>query len=121
MRKTKGLCAALGLAGLFLATAAFGQQYEVVYPLGASAVKERANSPALPDLNGKTICGSGHTFEGDEAVQAMIDLLRGKWPNLKFIPNKEIPDDVNTPAEMKKFQDFLRQKGCDAVISGDGC
>ena len=95
--------------------------YEVVYPLGVSKQEVRALSPHLPDLNGKTICGSGHSYEGDEAVREIVNLLKGQYPDLKFIPNTEFPEDVSTDKQIAAFQTMLRQKGCDAVISGIGC
>lgn len=124
--RTKWLLPWLGLGGLLIGLtlspiSANGEVYEVVYPLGRSTIKPLSNSPAILNLSGKTICASGHTFEGDEAIPAIVDLLREQYPNIKLIPNNEIPDDVNTKEEMKKFQELLRKKGCDAVISGVGC
>jgi hypothetical protein len=119
----------IGIFAVFIGLTVFTQSssgaqeggYEVVYALGKSAVKPLLNSPAIADLNGKTLCASGHTFEGDEALPALVNLLKERYPGIQYVSNKEIPDDVNTRAQMKEFQELLRQKGCDAVISGVGC
>ncbi len=95
--------------------------YEVVYPLGRSTAKATPLPVHIPDLSGKTICGSGHSFEGDEAVAAVVALLQKQSPGIKFVPNAEIPAEASTKEEMAKLQDLLRGKGCDAVLSAMGC
>lgn len=95
--------------------------YDVVYPIGRSTLELKPLSPHISDLNGKTICGSGHSYEGDEGVATIVDLLKKDYPNLKFIPNSELPDEVSTQKEISAFQEILKKKGCDAVISGTGC
>ena len=95
--------------------------YEIVYPIGKSILAVNPLSPHIPDLTGKTICGSGHSFEGDEAFSAIANLLRKQYPDIKFIPNTELPEEVSTDKEIKAFQDILQKKGCDAVLSGIGC
>lgn len=95
--------------------------YEVVYPLGESTTKVWPLSNPIQDLRGKTICGSGHTFRGGEAVAAIVGLLQKQYPGIKFIPNTEIPDEVSTKKEMAALQDILREKGCDILLSGTGC
>lgn len=95
--------------------------YDVVYPIGRSTLELKPLAPHLPDLNGKTICGSGHSYEGDEGIAAIVDLLKKDYPDLKFIPGSELPDEVSTQKEIAAFQALLKKKGCDAVLSGTGC
>jgi hypothetical protein len=95
--------------------------YEIVYPIGRSILVIKALAPHLPDLTGKTICGSGHSYEGDEAFGMIAGLLNKQYPGIKFIPNTEFPEGVSTEKEMEAFQDTLQKKGCDAVLSGIGC
>lgn len=97
------------------------QKYEVVYPLGKSTVESLPLSPPVADLNGKTICGSGHTFWGDEAIPQIVALLQQRYHNIKFIPNSEMPQQVSTKEEIAEFQKLLREKGCDILLSGNGC
>jgi hypothetical protein len=97
-----------------------GNGYEVVYPIGRTMIKVRALAPHIPDLSGKTICGAGHSYEGDEAIAAVVELLKKQYRGIKFIPNSEFPDDVSTPEEIAAYQDMLRKKGCDVVLSGIG-
>jgi len=94
--------------------------YEVVYPIGKVILDIKGLAPLIPDLNGKTICGSGHSFEGDEAADAIMDLLKKQYPEIKFIPNTEFPDEVSTDNEIAAFQRVLQKEGCDAVLSGIG-
>ena len=95
--------------------------YEVVWPLANSTYEIVSHTYHSPDLSGKTICGSGHSFEGDEAVAAVVELLRRQYPDIKFIPNTSIPEDVSTKEEIAALQNILREKGCDIVLSGTGC
>lgn len=95
--------------------------YEVVYPLGRPTAKVPPLAPHVPDLSGKTICGSGFSFWGDEAVPAVVELLQKQYPNIKFIPNSENPEEVSTQEEIARLQEILREKNCDIVLSGNGC
>lgn len=95
--------------------------YEVVYPIGRSAVEIPSINLDISDLNGKTICGSGHSFMGDEAIAIIVKLLQNQYPDIEFIPNKEIPEEVSTKEEIVRLQDILRKKGCDILLSGIGC
>jgi hypothetical protein len=80
----------------------------------------KALAPHIPDLKGKTICGAGHSYEGDEAVAEVVELLKKKYRGIKFIPNSEFPDDLSTQEEITAYQNMLRKKGCDIVFSGIG-
>jgi hypothetical protein len=112
------------LSGALFALAQEGGKggiYEVVYPLGRSNLKVLPLAPHIPDLRGKTICGSGHSFNGDEVVAEVAKLLQERYPGLKHVPNSEIPDEVATREEIAKLKEVLKKKGCDAVISSTGC
>ena len=116
-----GLFALLFLAPCISKALAKDGVYDVVYPIGRSTQELKPLSPHIPDLNGKTICGSGHSYEGDEGIAAIVELLKKDYPDLKFIPGSEIPDEVSTQKEIAAFQAILKQKGCDAILSGTGC
>lgn len=95
--------------------------YKVVWPIGNFSIKGQQIASNVPDLNGKTICGSGHSYHGDELIDAIVKLLQKQYPHLKFVPNAEMPDEVSTKEEIGKFQTVLREKKCDVVLSGTGC
>lgn len=94
--------------------------YEVVYPLGRLTAKNLHLAQNIPDLSGKTICGAGNRFFGEEVAAAVAELLQQQYPGLKFIPNTELPALIESKEEMEKFKEILRHKGCDAVISATG-
>jgi len=54
-------------------------------------IEVRALAPHIPDLSGKTICGAGHSYEGDEAIAAVVELLKKQYRGIKFIPNSSSP------------------------------
>ncbi len=95
--------------------------YSAVCPLGRSHAMSARRPASILDLSGKTICGSGHTGFGDEAVSAVAELLKKQYPGIKFVPNTDLPDEASTKEEMATFQEILRQKKCDVVLSGLGC
>lgn len=99
--------------------------YEVVYPLGKTMMKEIPLAPRLTDLQGKTICAlSNHVFQYKVTFPALGELLQKQYPELKFIPYTEFPDSHDESAAGKKaiegLANLLLQKGCQAVISGNG-
>jgi hypothetical protein len=115
---------------IFLASSAYEAfagdgTYEVVNPTARSSVKTRSVTPSIPDLSGKTICVSGMSFRGDIVGLAVAENLKQQYPNLKIIPNTELPfgpaADVAGAKEEKLVQDIAKQKGCDAAIVGVGC
>ena len=102
-----------------------GALYEVVYPLGKTVTKRIPLAPRLTDLRGKTICAvSNHVFQYKITFPALGEVLQKQYPGLKFIPYTEFPDSHDeTPAGHKAMQglaNLLSQKGCQAIISGNG-
>lgn len=99
--------------------------YEVVYPLGRTMIKRTPLAPRLLDLRGKTICAlSNHVFQYKITFPALGEMLQKQYPELKFIPYTEFPDSHDESASGKKAMEglanLLLQKGCQAVISGNG-
>ena len=96
--------------------------YEVVSPLGESTQEIKQLAPRLDTLEGKTICEVYNGgFRGDRTFPKLRELLKKRYPNINFIPYTEIPEsDVHTIEDvLKVLPDVFRQKGCDAVISGN--
>ncbi len=96
--------------------------YEVVSPLGESTQEVRQLAPRLDTLEGKTICEVYNGgFRGDKTFPKIRELLKKRYPAIKFIPYTEIPESSMYAIDdvLKVLPDVFRQKGCDAVISGN--
>ena len=101
--------------------------YRVVRPTGDVVHPMITQAPRLDTLEGKTICmTSNQGFKAHVTFPVIEKLLRQKYPNLKIIPPEDMPRAVKPPAEGAEDPDTeamtaaLRQKGCQAVISGNG-
>ncbi|MFC1933495.1 hypothetical protein ACFLXU_07775 [Chloroflexota bacterium] len=102
------------------------KQYEVVSPLGKSPVKIFPLVPRLDTLEGKTICEiSDDDYRTEVTFPEIRKLLSEQYPGIKFVPFTELPDSAgkrfsraDLPEALPKV---LAEKGCDAVISGNGC
>ena len=103
------------------------EQLRVVSPLGVEAVKRSGAAKRLDGLNGKTIGEFWNgVFKGDVTFPIIRTLLKRKYPDVKIIPFGEFPQARGSdhPAHQRAFAQALaaaaREKGCDAVISGNG-
>jgi hypothetical protein len=101
--------------------------YRVVRPTGDVVHPMIVQAPRPDTLEGKTIClTSNEGFKAHVTFPVIEDLLRQKYPNLRLIPPAEMPRAVKPPAvgatdtATDAMIDSLRQKGCQAVISGNG-
>lgn len=97
-------------------------KYEVVSPLGESTQEVRQLATRLDTLEGKTICEVYNGgFRGDRTFPLIRKLLKKRYPSIKFIPYTEIPESSIHAIDnvLKMLPDVFRQKGCDAVISGN--
>ena len=103
------------------------QQYEVISPIGIESVKKQTIAPRLDSLEGKTICETwNRDFKGDIMFPIYRELLKERFPGVKVIPYTEFP--FSTLSGTSEFQrevsqqiaEKAREKGCDAVISGNG-
>ena len=100
---------------------------EVVSPLGRAAVSLARSAPRLPDLNGRTIGEFWNgVFKGDQTFPAIRRLLEQRFTRLKIIPFTEFPhapgsdDPAQQRERARKMAALAGEKGCDAVISGNG-
>lgn len=103
------------------------EKLEVVSPLGVEAVRQAGAARRLQRLDGKTIGEFWNgVFKGDQTFPVIRRLLEQKFPDLKIIPFTEFPhapgsDDPAKQREHARLMAALaREKGCDAVISGNG-
>ncbi len=102
--------------------------YEVVSPLGEPVVEMITMAPRLDTLEGKTIGELWNGgFRGDESFPIIEKMLRERYPNVKLIPYAEFslstiasfyPEKKEKTLEALRAQ--LKEKGCDAVITGNG-
>lgn len=101
------------------------EKYAVVSPAAVQAIQEKNVAASLPDLNGKIIGELwNHGFRGDETFPLIEELIRKKFPGVRFVsyenfgnfhdPSREEAMMGALPAKLKKFK-------CDAVIVGNGC
>ena len=104
-----------------------GNMLEVVSPLGRPAVSLARAAPRLPDLNGKTIGELWNgVFKGDQTFPVIRRLLEQRFPRLKIIPFTEFPyapgsdDPAQQRERARRMAALAGEKGCDAVISGNG-
>lgn len=98
-------------------------QYEVVWPLGRSTVREVTPNPPLPDLNGKTIAELWDwLFKGDEMYALIREQLRQRYPDARFVDFSSFGNihGQNEAEIIAALPQRLQELGCDAVITGIG-
>lgn len=86
-----------------------------------------AMAPRLDSLEGKTVCMVwNHAFKADITLPAIGEALKKKYRNVKIISYTEINALVpaalrkNPMAEAEALRAAFKEKGCNAVISGNG-
>jgi hypothetical protein len=102
-------------------------EFKVVSPLGEATVKQITMVPRLDTLEGKTICSvKNNSFKSWVTGPLYEKLLTEKYPTVKVIPNTEMPIASKAPAPGKTDERTdamiaaFKEKGCDAVIVGNG-
>ena len=100
---------------------------EVFSPSGAEVVKKRASAPRLETLSGKTIGEAwNEDFKGDFMFPVYRELLKARFPGVKIVPYTEFPVSPwkGSPAYQRecarRIARLAKEKGCDALISGNG-
>ena len=98
--------------------------YEVVSPVGTYVGEALPIAPRLSDLNGKTVGEVWNgMFRGDATFPILRELLKKRYPDIKFIPYTEFPSFlpmVNIDDAATALKEMLLQTDCDAIISGVG-
>ena len=104
-----------------------GADLKVVSPLGEVTVEEVTMVPRLDTLEGKTSCFTWNgSFKSNVTLPVIADSLLKKYPTVKVIPYIEMPRAYRAPApgttspEREGLVAAFKEKGCDAVISGNG-
>ncbi|MGZ5147199.1 MAG: UGSC family (seleno)protein, partial [Burkholderiales bacterium] len=100
---------------------------EVVSPLGGEASEQKSIAPRLSDLNGKTVAEIWNgVFKGDETFPAIRRALLQRYPGIRLVPFTEFPhfyggdNPTQQRALARQLASLVKEKGCDAVISGNG-
>lgn len=100
---------------------------KVVSPLGDETVEEITMAPRLDSLEGKTIClVANGSFKSNVTLSVIADLLSKKYATSKVIPYTDMPRSFKAPppgtmtTERTALEAVFREKGCDAVITGNG-
>ena len=103
------------------------EKFNVVSPVGLAAVEIKRTAPRLTDLNGKTVGELWNgVFKGDATFPVIRHALQRRFPRLKIIPFTEFPHLPGSDHPKKQWERARRiaalakEKGCDAVISGNG-
>lgn len=100
---------------------------EVASPLGLDVVERISTAPRLASLEGKTIGEVWNgVFKGDETFPIIRKLLSDAYPSVRIIPFEAFPHGSGSdhPAHQRELASRIaamaKDKGCDAVISGNG-
>jgi co-chaperonin GroES (HSP10) len=101
--------------------------YEVVSPIGERTIKMTAMVPRLDTLAGKTVCMVwNNAFKADVTLSTIGETLKKQYPGVKIVPYTEmpeafLPEPPGAPREQSEaLQAVFKEKGCNAVISGNG-
>ncbi len=102
-----------------------GDRFEVVYPLGVTAMRDKDVAPSIPDLNGKVIAFLwNYGFRGNETFPIIEQELKKRYPGIRT-EGYEYFGNLHEPTFeaqiMAELPGKLLEKKCDAVIVGNGC
>lgn len=102
-------------------------EYKVVSPIGGSAVKTTTMAPRMDTLDGKTVCMVwNNAFHSDLTLPVIGEALKKQYRGVKIVPYTDMPDAFlpeppGTPKnESEALKAVFKEKGCNAVISGNG-
>jgi hypothetical protein len=103
------------------------ERLPVVSPAGIDFVERKTIAPRIADLSGKTVGEIWNgVFRGDETFPVVRELLKQRYPGINVIPYTEFPffpgDDRPTAQQemARSIAKMAQDKGCDAIITGNG-
>jgi hypothetical protein len=101
--------------------------YKIVSPMGENTVKLTTMAPRLDTLAGKTVCMVwNNAFKADVTLPAIGEALKKQYPGVNIVPYTDMPDAFlpeppGSPREQSEaLRAIFKEKGCNAVISGNG-
>jgi hypothetical protein len=99
----------------------------VISPVGLPDAQKQAIAPRLDTLQGKTVAEVyNHHFKGDQMFPIYRQLLQQRYPGVQVIPYTDLPasfvggDAAYHRTVAKEIAALAKEKGCDALISGNG-
>jgi hypothetical protein len=99
----------------------------VISPLGLHVTQNKGLAPRVDSLEGKTIGEVyNHHFKGDQMFVLYRELLKQRFPGVRIIPFTELPASFvgGDPATHRRIAQevaaLAKERGCDALISGNG-
>ena len=102
-------------------------ELSVVSPLGREVTNVTTSVPRLPNLAGKTVAEVWNgDFKGDISFPLIREALKSRFPDITIVSYTEFPHHhvSDTPAlqleRARTVAELARNKGCDALISGNG-
>jgi hypothetical protein len=103
------------------------EKLSVLSPIGAEAVEQKNLAKRLDTLNGKVVAEVwNEDFKGDIMFPIYREMLKERFPDVKIVPYTDIPyaSLKGTPSYQREVLGSiitaLREKGADAVITGNG-
>jgi hypothetical protein len=104
-----------------------GDEAEVISPIGLPRTQDKGIAPRLDSLEGKTIGEVyNHHFKGDQMFGLYRELLKQRFPGVRIIPYTELPasyvggDTATHRRVAQEVATLAKEKGCDALITGNG-
>ena len=104
-----------------------GQEVGVISPLGLPRTQSQGIAPRLESLAGKTVGEVyNHHFKGDQMFGLYRELLKQRFPGVRIVPYTELPASYvggDTATHRRVAQEVAaaaKEKGCDALITGNG-
>jgi hypothetical protein len=99
----------------------------VISPEGLPLAADKTLSPHIDTLEGKTIgeVYNNH-FKGELMFQTYRQLFKEKFTGVKVIPFTEFPrvfvggDPVSQKKTAREIAALAKERGCDAIITGNG-
>jgi hypothetical protein len=99
----------------------------VISPEGLQIGEKKNVSQHMDTIEGKTICEVyNNHFKGEQMFHIYRQLFKEKFAGVKVIPYDEFPivyvgaDPASQRKTAKEIAALAKEKGCDAVISGNG-
>ena len=99
----------------------------VISPLGLPGTRDKGIAPRLDTLEGKTIGEVyNHHFKGDQMFGLYRELLKQRFPGVRIVPYTDLPASYvggDTATHRRVAQEVAaaaKDKGCDALITGNG-
>lgn len=103
------------------------ETFDVCSPVGGEKIKQHSSAKRLKSLNGATIGELWNgVFKGEVTFPLIREALVKRFPDIKVIPFTEFPhlhggDNPKQQIEVaRQVAALAREKGCDAVITGNG-